>query len=92
MLKKIIPKLVIDVHEDLWRSSGYKYGRFLDPISKTWLIKNYISKIMKKMPPLVMYSAPGGTNPKYVTNPIARKGISTIVYETYKKNLFQKII
>ena len=89
-VKKIRPKLVIDIHEDRWKSSGYKYNRFLDPISKTWITKNYINKIRQKMPFLKMYSAPGGTSPKYVTKPIARKGIPTIVYETYKLNPYSK--
>ncbi len=34
------------------------------------------------MPFLRVY-APRGTSPKYVTQPISSKGISTIVYETY---------
>jgi hypothetical protein len=89
-VKKIRPKFVVDVHEDRWKSSGYKYCRFLDPISKTWITKNYISKIRQKMPSLVMYSAPGGTSPKYVTKPIARKGIPTVVYETYKLDSYSK--
>jgi hypothetical protein len=89
-VKKIRPKLVVDVHEDMWKSSGYKYGRFLDPISETGITKYYISKIRQKMPFLQMYSAPGGTSPKYVTKPISKKWISTIVYETYKKDPYSR--
>ncbi len=89
-VKKIRPKFVVDIHEDNWRASGYKYCRFLDPISKTYITKVYIKKIRQKMPFLKMYSAPGGTSPKYVTKPIAKKWISTVVYETYKKDPYSR--
>ncbi|MDI6645342.1 MAG: hypothetical protein QME14_09825, partial [Methanobacteriaceae archaeon] len=89
-VKKIRPKLVVDAHENLWKSSGYKYSRFLDPISNNALTRAYISKIIQKMPSLKRYSAPGGSSPKYVTKPIAKKWISTIVYETYKKDPYSR--
>lgn len=77
------PKIAVDIHENKGRASGYKYAKFLDPISKTWIARNYANVLISKMPFLRMYS-PKGTSPKYVTNPIAKRGIPTLVYETYK--------
>lgn len=77
------PKLAIDIHECMWRKSGYRYGKFVDPISKNRITRNYANIITQKMPFLKIYS-PKGTSPKYVTKPISRKGIPTLLYETYK--------
>ena len=82
-VKRIHPKLTVDIHENMWKKSGYKYPKFLDPISKDGTIRSYASTIIQQMPFLKMYS-PKGTSPKYVTNPISKAGISTMVYETYK--------
>ncbi|WP_414469066.1 hypothetical protein [Methanobacterium sp. ACI-7] len=40
------------------------------------------------MPFLTIYS-PKGTSPKYITQPISRKGIPTMVYETYMSDSYQ---
>lgn len=82
-VKAIRPKIAVDIHENMGKKSGYKYAKFLDPISKTWLTRSYANVIISKMPFLAMYS-PKGTSPKYVTNPLAKSGIPTLVYETYK--------
>jgi len=87
-VKRVKPKLVIDIHENNWKSSGYKYGRFIDPISKTWITKNYANRLASKLS-LKVYN-PKGTSPKYVTNPISKSGIPTLVYETYKKDSYSK--
>lgn len=42
------------------------------------------------MPFLKVYVPPSGTSPKYVTKPIASKGIPTIIYETYKYDSYTK--
>lgn len=77
------PKLVVDIHENMWKKSGYKYSKFLDPISKDSAVRNYANSLVQKLPYLKIYD-PRGTSPKYVTKPISRNGIPTMVYETYK--------
>lgn len=41
------------------------------------------------MPFLKIYS-PGGSSPLYVTKPISKAGICTMVYETYNKDSYEK--
>ncbi len=89
-VKRTNPNVVFDIHEDAWKSSGYKYPRFLDPVSKTAKTYSYINSVKTKMPFLKVYVPPSGTSPKYVTKPIAAKGIPTIIYETYKWDSYSK--
>lgn len=86
---QIKPQLVVDIHEDLGQEVGYKYSRFIYPISKNDETMNYLNNITQNMPFLKIYS-PGGSSPSYVTKPIARKKICTMVYETYKKDSYEK--
>lgn len=86
---KIKPQIVVDIHEDLGESVGYKYDRFIYPISKNNETMNYLTNITQNMSFLEIYS-PGGSSPAYVTKPIARQGISTMVYETYKKDSYER--
>ncbi len=84
------PMLVMDLHENRYKVSGYTYPRFVDPISKNSLTQRYVNEIISKMPFLVSYNPPNGTSPKYVTIPIANKGINTIIYETYMNDSVSK--
>jgi hypothetical protein len=84
------PILVIDNHENHGAQSGYKYYRFLYPISKTTTTTKYANEIISQMKlinskasKLLIYTPPNPTSPQYVTVPIANKGIATIIYETY---------
>lgn len=77
------PILVVDNHENHYKNSGYAYCRFLYPISKTKITKTYASQIISAMPFLRVYYPPNPTSTKYVTIPIANKGIPTLIYETY---------
>ncbi|WP_176720327.1 chitobiase/beta-hexosaminidase C-terminal domain-containing protein [Methanobacterium bryantii] len=84
------PMLVVDNHENHGTQSGYKYYRFLYPISKTTTTTTYANKIISQMKlinskasKLVIYTPPNPTSPQYVTEPIKNKGITTIIYETY---------
>jgi len=86
---KIKPQLVVDIHEDLWTEAGFKYPRYIYPISKDNETTNYLNNIIQSIPFLKIYS-PGGSSPKYVTKPIASEGICTIIYETYKKDTYEK--
>lgn len=86
---KTKPQLVVDIHEDLWKETGYKYPRFIYPISKDKETINYLKNITQKMPFLKIYS-PGGSSPLYVTKPISNAGIRAMVYETYKKDSYDK--
>lgn len=75
--------LVIDAHENHYKDSGYDYARFLYLISSDSKTAAYAQEIIDQMPFLVTYSPPNPTSTKYVTIPIADKGIPTMVYETY---------
>ena len=86
---KVNPQFVVDIHEDLWTEAGYKYPRFIYPISKDNITQNYLNTIVQSMPFLKIYS-PGGSSPKYVTKPISKAGIRAMVYETYKKDSYEK--
>ncbi len=77
------PMLVVDNHENHGANSGYTYYRFLYPISNTEITKIYSDQIISAMPFLKIYYPPNPTSTKYVTIPIANKGIPTIIYETY---------
>jgi hypothetical protein len=77
------PMLVVDNHENHYKSSGYAYSRFLYPVSSTQITKIYANQIISEMPFLRIYYPPNPTSTKYVTVPIANKGIPTIIYETY---------
>ena len=88
-VKRQKPIVVVDIHENRWKASGYKYSRFLSPISKTAKTYYYANKVIKLMPYLKIYS-PKGTSPKYVTKPISSSGFPTLVYETYKSDSFSK--
>ena len=84
------PMLVLDNHENHGADSGYKYYRFLYPISKTTTTTKYANEIISQMKlinskasKLLIYTPPNPTSPQYVTVPIANKGITTIIYETY---------
>ncbi|MGF7118351.1 hypothetical protein J2749_001338 [Methanobacterium oryzae] len=86
---KINPQLVVDIHEDLGKEVGYKYSRFIYPVSKDDETIGYVNNITRKIPYINRYS-PGGSSPLYVTKPLARHGISAMVYETYKEDLYNK--
>lgn len=77
------PMLVVDNHENRGSVSGYTYSRFLYPISSTEITKLYTNQILSSMTFLKVYYPPNPTSTKYVTVPIANKGIPTIIYETY---------
>ncbi len=77
------PFLTLDIHENHGPDSGYDYERFLYPISNTSITTTYANQIISQMPFLVIYSPPNPTSPEYVTMPIAKYGIPTIIYETY---------
>ncbi|KAF5073607.1 hypothetical protein DSECCO2_189860 [anaerobic digester metagenome] len=80
------PMLVVDVHENHYKSSGYAYCRFLYLISNNAKTKTYANEIISTMPFLRTYTPPNHTSPQYVTEPIASKGISTMIYETYNSD------
>ena len=77
------PFLVVDNHENRGANSGYQYYRFLYLISNNADTTNYANQIIRQMPSLAIYSPPNPTSPSYVTIPIAKKGICTMIYETY---------
>lgn len=77
------PVLVVDIHENRWKDSGYKYGRFLYLINPTRLTYYYADNIIKEISFLVKYTPPNPTSPPYMAIPLAQKGIPMIIYENY---------
>lgn len=73
------PFLVVDVHEI---NPDYEYSNFLFSLSdRDDKIDSYIEKISKDVN-LVDYEFEEGTSPEKVTEPIAKKGIRTLLMET----------
>lgn len=73
------PFLVIDVHEI---NPDYEYSNFLFSLSdRDNKINSYISKLSNDVN-LVDYEFTEGTSPEKVTEPIAKKGIRTLLMET----------
>ncbi len=80
---KIKPTFVFDIHENHGASSGYKYYRFLYPISKGTYTLGIARFITHRISSLTIYTPPNPTSPQYVTGKIANAGIPSVIYETY---------
>lgn len=78
------PAFVFDIHENYFGKNKYKYPRFFYPISRDDYTFGIIRSLLYRMPNLVIYYPPNPTSVKYVTQPIANKGIPTVIYETNK--------
>lgn len=104
-ISKENPQIVTDIHETNYRLSGYKYPRFIHMISnkKIKSVKiskklhnkssTYLKRLLKLAPHIKRFDPQLGSNPAYITVPIANKGIVSYIYETeasYSKNLKQK--
>ena len=79
-------KLVIDVHSNRGKDTGYKENRFLSVPVKSNKSKSIASEIITEIPWLVYYIPPtekGPKSPKYVTIPLINSHIPSIVYEAY---------
>ena len=72
------PFLVVDVHEmeDYWDPQEY-----IEPISNTSSANNYANTIGKNMS-VMLYNFTEGTSPPYITEPLAKQGFDTILFET----------
>lgn len=77
------PLLVLDNHENRYKATGYKYAKFIILVSNDNKTKSYGNQIVKEAKFLRIYNPPAGSSPNYVTGPISKKGIPTIIYETY---------
>jgi hypothetical protein len=79
-------QLVIDIHSNRGKYTGYKQNRFLAvPVSDN-RSESIAFEIINKISWLVYYIPPKGkgpTSPEYVTDPLINSGIPAIVYETY---------
>lgn len=82
------PFIVVDVHEI---SPYYEYSNFVFSLSqKNDKLDSYISKICEDVD-LVEFNFTEGTSPEKVTKPIAKKGVNTLLVETYMDdNIDQK--
>ena len=73
------PFIVVDVHEI---NPDYEYSNFIFSLSnRTDKINSYIDKLSSDVN-LVDYEFGEGTSPEKVTEPIAKKGINTLLMET----------
>lgn len=73
------PFVVVDVHEI---NPDYEYSNFIFSLSnRTDKIDSYISKLTNDVN-LVDYKFDEGTSPEKVTEPIAKKGVNTLLMET----------
>jgi hypothetical protein len=89
-------KLIIDVHGNAgnYINNGVMMKNFIFAPSQGTLSKSYAYKIINKAPSVKawmqlnkngsLYYPPSQTSPKYVTLPIAAKGVPALVLELYK--------
>ncbi|MGB9978987.1 hypothetical protein [Methanobacterium sp.] len=77
------PVMTFDVHENHGASSGYRYYRFLYPISTGSYTLGIARSITYRMPILTIYTPPNPTSPQYVTGRIVNAGIPAIILESY---------
>lgn len=80
--------LVIDVHSNV---GNWKENQFIFSPIKGTSSEKIAMKINDKLDWLNYYVPPNPTSTKYVTIPLIKGGIPSIIYETYVKNSFQKI-
>lgn len=73
-------KLALDTHGN---RGLYATNDFVFAPSKGSISVSYASKIIKTTNYLKYYSVADGTSPKYVTLPIANKGIPAVIFELY---------
>lgn len=79
-------QLVIDIHSNRGKYTGYKKNRFLAVPINDKRSKSTAYEVINKIPWLVYYIPPkwkGPSSPKYVTIPLINSGVPSIVYETY---------
>jgi hypothetical protein len=72
--------LVIDVHNN---QGNYQKKRFLYVPLTSQISQNTASQIVKQIKWLTIYNPPDPTSPTYVTIPLIKSGIPSIIYETY---------
>ena len=73
------PFIVVDVHEI---NPDYEYSNFIFSLSdRNAKINSYIAKLSSDVN-LVDYQFDEGTSPEKVTEPIAKKGVNTLLMET----------
>jgi len=73
-------KLAVDIHGN---RGLYATNDFVFAPSKRPLSVSYANKIISKTTYLKYYAVADGSSPKYVTIPIANKGIPAVIFELY---------
>ncbi|MBC7101332.1 MAG: hypothetical protein H5T40_06875 [Methanobacteriales archaeon] len=87
--KKMLPKLVIDVHSN---KGNYFVNNFLF-VPYTSTEANRIANMIKdKTSWLTIYTPPTSTSATYVTIPLIKAGIPSIIYETYAYDPYAKTL
>ncbi len=76
------PFVVIDVHEI---DEYYEYSNFIFSLSNNTISKKYADNLSNELN-IEYYDFTEGTSPKKVTEPIAKQGINTLLFETSIKN------
>jgi hypothetical protein len=79
-IKKQGFKLAIDVHNN---QGHYQKKIFLSVPTNSPIAENIASQMVKQIHWLTIYDPPNPTSPRYVSIPLIKSGIPTIIYETY---------
>ena len=79
-IKKMSLKLVIDVHSN---EGNYQEKRFLFIPMDSEITEKIAGEIRNQTNWLTIYSPPDPTSPSYITIPLIKSGIPSMIYETY---------
>lgn len=76
--------LVVDVHSNQGtRGGNYEKTNFIFAPLNHKASRTIANTLIKKIPGLSYYFPKSQTSPPFITNPLVRAGIKTIIYETY---------
>ena len=88
-IKNMSIDLVIDVHSNE-ANGGYQEIKFLYIPQKSEKAEKVALEITNQIKWLTIYSPPNPTSPAYVTIPLIKSGIPTIIYETYTYQSYEQ--
>ena len=88
-IKNMSIDLVIDVHSNE-ANGGYQEIKFLYIPQKSEKAEKVALEITNQIKWLTIYSPPNPTSPAYVTIPLIKSGIPSIIYETYTYQPYNK--
>ncbi|MDX9693773.1 MAG: pseudomurein-binding repeat-containing protein [Methanothermobacter sp.] len=88
-VKRMLPRLVIDAHSN---RGTYPAKRFLFVPYNSTEAKRIANMIKDKASWLTIYNPPTSTSATYVTIPLIKAGIPSIIYETYAYDPYAQIL